>query len=229
MSENSTAFEGDPEKTLPEKALYSVLLGALRFAVLYLAVMVPLFVARKAAASAFWAVIIAVTLACVFFVRRGRVRLRSWIFLSNAWLMLAIFVGLSGGITSPALLSHITVIVLSAFLLSPRAAVRIAAISLAFSLSLAILESIGVHLPKYFPVPPMVAWVIVLAIVYLAILPLASVSQALADSVRQAQRELEARRNEERIRLESDERFRALSFRRLSASLRQASITAGCC
>jgi hypothetical protein len=53
MSENSTAFEGDPEKTLPEKALYSVLLGALRFAVLYLAVMVPLFVARKAAASAF--------------------------------------------------------------------------------------------------------------------------------------------------------------------------------
>jgi hypothetical protein len=85
--------------------------------------------------------------------------------------MLAIFVVLSGGITSPALLSHIAVIVLSAFLLSPRAAVRIAAISLAFSLSLAILESNGVHLPKYFPVPPMVAWVIVLAIVYLAILP----------------------------------------------------------
>ena len=212
MPENWTAFGGDSAKTLAAKTLHSVLLGTLRFGLLYLAVVVPLFVARKAAASAQWAVILIVILACIFLLRRGYVRLSSWIFLSTAWLMLAIFVLLSGGITSPALLSHIAVIVVSAWLVGRRAAIWIAALSLAFSLSLAILESIGVHLPRYFPVPPIVAWAIAAVLVSLSILPLASVSQVLADFARQAQRELEARRREEQVRAESDERFRATFF-----------------
>jgi PAS domain S-box-containing protein len=205
-------LDGDAARILAAKTLHSILRATLCFGVLYLAVVVPLFVARKAAASVFWAVIIAITLACMFLLRQGYVRMSSWIFLSTAWLMLAIFVLLSGGIASPALLSHIAVIVVSAWLLGPRVSIWIAALSLAFSLSLAILESMGVHSPRYFPAPPMVAWVIAAVLISLAILPLVSVGQALADSARQAQRELEARRREEEVRAESDERFQATFF-----------------
>jgi PAS domain S-box-containing protein len=60
--------------------------------------------------------------------------------------------------------------------------------------------------------PPIVAWVILAVLVGVAILPLASVSQALADSARQAQRELEARRHEEHVRAETVERFQATFF-----------------
>jgi PAS domain S-box-containing protein len=144
--------------------------------------------------------------------RRGWVRLSSWIFLSTAWFMLALFVVLSGGIASPALMSHVAVVVVSAWLVGRRAAIWIAALSLAFILGAAILESNGVHLLRYFPVPPVVAWAIAAVLVSLAVLPLASVNRALADSARQAQRELDARRHEEQVRAETAERFQATFF-----------------
>ena len=212
MPENLTAFDGDSEKALAAKTLHSVLRYTLCFGVLYLALVVPLFAARKTASTASWVVIIAVILACIFFLRRDRVRLSSWVFLSIAWLMLASLVVLSGGIRSPALLSHIPVIVMSAWLVGRRAAIRIAALSLAFIMGLAILEIVGVYLPRYYPMPPVVLWVIAVILVIVAILPLASASQALADSARQARRELEARRHEEQIRAESVERFQATFF-----------------
>ena len=199
-------------KALAAQALHSVLLGAVPFTVLYLGVVIPLFVVRKAAASAMWAVILVITIACMFLLRRGYIRLSGWVFLSAAWMVLSMFVALSGGIASPALLSHIAVIVVAAWLVGRRSAIWIAAISLLFDLGLAIIANVGVRLPTYFPAPPVVAWMISAALVSLAILPLVSVSQALTDSAEQAQRELEARRREERAREESEERFRATFF-----------------
>ena len=210
--EKSSEFDGDPVKTLAAKALHSVLSATLCFGVLYLVLVVPFFVVKKPAASVYWAVIIAVSAACMLLLRRGYVRLSGWIFLSTAWLMLALFVLLSGGITSPALLSHIAVIVVSAWLVGRRAAIWIAVLSLAFALSLTMLESAGVHLPRYFPSPPVVAWAIAAVLISLAVLPLASVNRALADSARQAQRELVRRQREEQVRTESVERFRATFY-----------------
>ncbi len=209
--EKPSEFDGDPAKSLAAKALNSILRATLCFGVLYLALVVPFFVVKKPAASVYWAVIIAVTAASMLLLRRGYVRLSGWIFLSTAWLMLALFVLLSGGIASPALLSHIAVIVVSAWLVGRRAAIWIGALSLAFVLSLTMLESAGLHLPRYFPSPPVVAWAIAAVLIGLAVLPLANVSEALADSARQARRELEAHRREERIRAESDKRFRNIA------------------
>ena len=177
-SKNWSAFYDDPAKVLAAKTLHTVLLGTLPFATLCLAVVVPLFAVRKAAASATWAVLIVATLACMFLLKQGFARLSSWIFVSTAWFILAMFVALSGGIASPALLGQIAVIVGAAWLLGRRAALWIGAVSLSFGLSLAILESNGIHLPRYFPVPPMIAWVISVSLVAFAILPLTSVSQA---------------------------------------------------
>jgi PAS domain S-box-containing protein len=212
VPEKLPAFDADSVKTLAARALHSVLLGTLLCGVLYVAVLVPFFVARKAASSVQWAVMIVVILACIFLLRRGYVRLSSWIFLSTAWLTLAIIVLLSGGITSPVLLSPIAVMVVSVWLLGRREAIWFAAFSLAFTLSLAILGSAGVHLPSYYPMPPIVAWAIAAILACFTIFPLSSVSQALADSALRAQHEVEARRREERVRAESDERFRATFF-----------------
>ncbi|HUK17250.1 MAG TPA: PAS domain S-box protein [Bryobacteraceae bacterium] len=212
MPENRLALAGDSERNLAAKALHSVLFGTLWFSVLFLALVVPFFVARKAAAGASLGAAVVVTLTCILLLSRGYARLSSWIFLSSAWLFLAVFVALSGGIRSPLLLSHIAVVVLSAWLLDRRAAIRIAALSLFFILSMTVMESIGVSLPRYFPLPPIVAWVMAAGLISLAIMPLATVNQALADSAKQAQRELEARLNEEQGRAESDDRFRAAFF-----------------
>jgi PAS domain S-box-containing protein len=209
--EKLSEFDGDPAKTLAAKALRSVLLGTLGWGVLYLAVAVPFFVTRKAAAIVEWAVIFAVVLACIFLLRRGYVKLSGWTFLSAAWLILARLVVLSGGIASPALMSHIAVIVVSAWLLGRRVAIWLAALSLAFTLSLAILEIIGVGLRRS-PVTPLGVWAIAATLVSFAILPLASVTKALADSASRAQRELEARRREEQVRAESEDRFRATFY-----------------
>jgi PAS domain S-box-containing protein len=74
------------------------------------------------------------------------------------------------------------------------------------------LESAGVHLPRYFPSPPVVAWAIAAVLIGLAVLPLASVNRALADLARQAQRELVGRQREELVRTESVERFRTTFY-----------------
>jgi PAS domain S-box-containing protein len=210
--EKLSPFDGESSKVLAARALQSILRGLLVAGALYLGLVIPLFVARKAAASAMWAALLVITLACTFLLRQGYVRLSGWIFVSAVWLFLSVFVVFSGGIRSPALLSHIAVIVVSAWLLDRSAAICIAVLSLSMDLVMAIMESTGAHLPRYFPAPPIVAWLIASVLISLAILPLASVSQALADLATQARRELEARRLEERVRAESDERFRATFF-----------------
>ena len=168
MPKNLSAFEGeDSSKVLAAKALHSALLVALPFGVLFLTVLVPLFAVRKVAASAFWAAIVIVASVCMFLLRRGHVKLSSWLFLSMSWLILALFVVLSGGIRSPAALSHVAIIVVSAWLVGRRAAIWIAALSLALGLNLAIIESVGIHLPRYFPVPPIISWVFALGLISL--------------------------------------------------------------
>jgi hypothetical protein len=176
LPQNLSAPDHYPEKTIAARALHAVLLVALPFAALFLVALVPAFAIRKAAATAFWGVIAAGAVICLALLRRGYVRLSSWIFLSTAWLILALVVVLSGGIRSPAVLSHLAVIVVSVWLLGRREAICIAALSLAFGLSMAIMESIGLHLPEYFPVPPVAAWLFAVGLVSLTIFPLASVN-----------------------------------------------------
>jgi PAS domain S-box-containing protein len=204
--------DNDPTTTLAAKTLHSVLLFAIPFAALFLTVGVPFFALKKPAAAVFCAFILVTTLACMALLKRGYVRLSSWIFVSTVWLILALSVVLTSGIRSSAVMSHITVIVVSVWLLGRREGMWIAGLSLAFSLSLAIMESRGIHLPRYFPGPPFIAWAFGAGLVGLTILPIASVNQALADSAAQARRELEARLREERARAESEERFRATFF-----------------
>ncbi len=200
-------FNRSSQETVAAKVLHSVLLVALPVSVLSLGVLVPLFAVRKIAAGAFWLVIVIFTLVCILLLRRGNVRLSSWLFLSTSWLTLALFVVFSGGIRSPGVLSQIAIIVVSIWLLGRREAIWIAALSLIFGLNLAIMESVGIHLPRYFPVMPILAWGFAVGLVCLTILPLASVHQALADSSEQAQREVAERRQTEEILRSSQQRL----------------------
>jgi hypothetical protein len=106
ISDNVSGFNSELQKNLAAKTLYSVLSATLWISVSYLAVVVPLFVTRKVIASAAWGIVIAVTLTCIFVLRQRFVRLSSWIFLATAWLMMAMFVTLSGGIRSPFMLGQ---------------------------------------------------------------------------------------------------------------------------
>jgi PAS domain S-box-containing protein len=201
---------GDAVKAAGARALHSLLLGSAVFGVLYVAVGAPLFAVRKTVSIAIVAALLIVTLGCTFLLRRGRVRLSSWIYLCATGLALVCLVTLSGGTSSPALMGPIAVTVVSAWLVGRRAAIGLASVFLSFVFAMAILDTVGVHMPRYFPLPPLSALALAAALICLAILPLAGVSQALVDSASEARRELEARRLEERARAESEERFRSI-------------------
>jgi PAS domain S-box-containing protein len=223
MSDNGSAGDDDAVKAAGARALHSLLFGTAVFCLVYVAVGAPLLAVRKAVGSAIVAALLAVTLGCMFLLRRGRVRLSSWIFLGAAWLALVNLVVLSGGISSPALMGPIAVTVVSVWLVGRRAAIGLAALFLSFLLAIAVLEAAGVHMPRYFSMQPIGAWAMAAALINLAILPLATVSQSLVDSARESRRELEARRQEERARAESEERFRSI-FLHAAVGIAQTSI-----
>jgi hypothetical protein len=51
------------------------------------------------------------------------------------------------------------------------------------TLVLALLESAGIHLPKYFPGPPIAVWMMVLLFIAIAMLPTNQVLCALHDAL----------------------------------------------
>jgi hypothetical protein len=220
--------DSDPTATLAANTLHSVLLLALPFCILFLGVAVPLFAIRKMVTSLICAATIVEILVCKVLLKRGYVRLSSWIFVSTIWLVLAVSVALSGGIRSPAVSGHIAVIAVSVWLLGRREALWISIFSLVFGLSLAILEKLGMHLPVYFPNPPLITWMFGVGLVSLAILPLAHVNRALADSAAQARRELKTRLYEEQAARKAMSDSAPPSFRPPSASRKSAPMAGAC-
>jgi PAS domain S-box-containing protein len=223
MPENKFARDGDLTKAVAARMLHWLLLGTITFCVLHVMLVVPLFAYRKVASAVLSGILLAVAVVCMFLLRRDRSRESSWLFLSAGWLILSLLVVLSGGIESPALLGHIPILVVAGWLVGRRGAIWIGVASLSFVLAIALLAAVGTVFPEYFPIPPMAAWELMLALVSLAILPLSSVSRALVDAAKETRRELQARRLEERARAESDERFRMI-FLHAAVGIAQTSL-----
>jgi len=182
--------EGDAEDTLAARVLHRVLIGVLIFEVFYFAIGLPFFVVRKSAAAALAVLLASAALISLFYLRQGRIRLGSRIFLAATLSIGSILTLLSGGFTISALACFLPITVMATWLLGQRVALVLSGVLVASALALAILTKAGHHSPSYFPVSPMAGWMVLLFVVTLTVLPLSEVLRTIRESLEQAQQQV---------------------------------------
>jgi PAS domain S-box-containing protein len=172
--------EGASSKTvLAANALRTTLAGLLAWLVLQFGLFIPFLVVRKAATFGFSLALLLSLLASLHYLRRGRVKLASWILVSTLWLHGAADAALAGGISSHSLVGLLAVTVVTAWLFEYEVTLIGAGLLLGMTLGMALLENAGVGLPRYFPNPPLVVWSLLCLYIAVAILPLSQVFRAL--------------------------------------------------
>jgi hypothetical protein len=150
----------DPVNAVAARTLRSLLIGVLIYAVPFYAIEIPFFAVRKVAGGLLFLVVVLAALASFYFLRQGRLRLASWVFLSATCLFATSLIVLSGGISSPGLVIYIPLIIAAGWLLGRMVAWVITAIYVSLTLAMAVLETIGVHSPRYLPAPPISTWIV---------------------------------------------------------------------
>lgn len=146
-----------------------------------------------------------------FFLRRGNLRLATWLFLSSAWVLASLITIFSGGISSPGLFLCVPLIIVAAWTLGRAASWAFTAVYLSMTLGMALLEVFGIHLPRYLPSPPIATWIVVLFLVVTAVIPLFGVVDTLHETFAKARRQYEELRRQGQNLRESEERFRTLA------------------
>jgi len=202
--------EGDAGKILAARTLHAVLIGVLIWLVFYFAVGMPFFVIRKSAANALAVLLASAALTSLFCLRKGRIRLGSWIFLAATWSINSILTLLSGGFNSPALACFLAITVMATWLLGQRIALAFGGVLLAAAMALAILMKAGHHLPTYFPVPPMGGWIVLLLAVGLTVMPLNEVLRTIRESLEQARQQVARLKRAEEALQQSERNYREI-------------------
>jgi PAS domain S-box-containing protein len=158
--------------------------------VLLLAVGLPFFAVRKMASAIFGGFLLTAVLASLVISWRGHLKLAGWLLLSVAWLITTVLVVFSGGIHSPGVLGFLTIIIASAWILGRAVAAAGAGLYLAMTLGMALMEGAGLHLPKYFPSPPISTWLALTFFGAIAIFPTVEVLRILDEASEQRFRNL---------------------------------------
>jgi two-component system, cell cycle sensor histidine kinase and response regulator CckA len=186
------------------QVLNTLLVGVLCWAVFDVAVIIPLFAARKlfsTAAASCVVLILSIALALLY---RASLRAASLVYLSGMWLLATIVIALTAGIHSPWVVFYLALPISAAWLLGYRAALLGAGICLATSLTMAVLELNGLPMPRYFPGRPLAIWTSIVVAMIIAAFPVAHVLQILKKALVQSESAKEALR-------ESEERFRNMA------------------
>ena len=199
-----------PEPEFAAKALRSLLVAVLYWAVPWVLIAIPLFVARKLAVSIASLFVILGTAVALWLLNRNRQKAASWTFLGMVWVISTWIVVFSGGIHSVALASQIAILVTAAWLLGRRTARWSWIFFLGYTLVLAVLELAGHPLPNYLPLAPIAAWMGLLLATAVTAVPLGQVLAYLNRSLQTAQRQLEEIRASHASLRESEARYRII-------------------
>lgn len=209
------ATPADAAGDLAARALHAVIMGLLLWMVVFFAILLPFGIVSKLASAAVGLGLLGSLVASLWCLRRGRVRLASWIFISAVWVLQMVLIVFSGGPASPLLTSGLVVVVTAAWLLGRRIALAIASACVAVTLALAVMQDLGFPFSRYLQSGPLMTWAIMLVSVAIAILPLNQVLEALNRALSRAQQQVEdLTRAEEALRQsqaqvkESEHRYR---------------------
>jgi len=221
----------DSESALAARTLRSVLLGVLIYAIPFYAIEIPFFAVRKFTGGMLFLMVALAAAISLHFLKRGRLRLASWILLSAVSVFATTLVVLSGGISSPGLVIYVPIVIVAGSLLGVVFALAFTGLFVSLTLVLAVLESLGVHAPKYFPAPPISTWMVTLFFTAIAVVPLFQVPRTLRKSWTKAQSQPEEVQLEAQKPPDSEERYRRMAETALAAgkseSLRSVALGVG--
>jgi two-component system, cell cycle sensor histidine kinase and response regulator CckA len=186
------------------RVLNTLLVGVLCWLVFDVAVIIPLLSRRKPAATAEAAgvgLIFAIALALL---HRGSLRAASLFYLSAIWLLATVVIILNGGIHSTFVVFYVVLPISAAWLLGYGAALLMAGICLASSLTMAALEMNGIPLPPSWGNGPLGTWATLVWAMIIAAVPVAQVLQILKEALIQSE-------SAKKTLQESEERFRRMA------------------
>ncbi len=150
-------FPDNEDATRAARVLNSLLLSIL-FVLVILSVAVPLAFEEKHYNFYFLGLLFIALSAAYRIMRRGRVRAAGIMFITVLWIVLTLFLLMSGGMQSIIPVFYVSGTVIAGLLLGIRAAIVYAAGCSFAGLAMVLWEMSGNSLPRIFPVPPRAGW-----------------------------------------------------------------------
>jgi PAS domain S-box-containing protein len=171
--------------------LHALLVGLLIWTAIYIVAILPRFVVRMHAAVALLTFEAGFFLIALILLHRGALRNAALIYLLGIGIPSTILIAFHLGIRSPVLVLYISIPISAAWLLGYRAAVIGCVVCLATALLMAVLETVGYTLPRYFTAgAPLSLWALFLQATIIAAVPVMVVLRTLNKALETAQRSI---------------------------------------
>jgi signal transduction histidine kinase len=183
--------------------LHLLLVGLLLWFALYSVFILPFFSVKRAVSVLLTVLGVCAVVVALALLRRGLLDWAARTYLVTTFVAASLLMVLYGGVRSAPVMLYVALPISAAWLLGERAALVTAAACLASTLLLALLETAGVRVPRYFPGTPMGVWSLMLAAIIVSAAPVVLVLRVLRETLAQS-RTLSGRL----LRLQDEERRR---------------------
>jgi signal transduction histidine kinase len=193
-------LSGPLAENLTARILYALLIGLLAWTVSFAAVFLPFLSPRPLAATIVLSLQAVVLATSLILVNRGALRLASTIFLAARWTIATATIILNGGIHCTGLIFYVAIPVSAAWLFGSGAALLSALVCLGTALALAILETVGIRMPFYFPGTPFGILGPLVEATITGVVPVMVVLRHLREALKAAKTDVsELKRNQEKM------------------------------
>jgi|GEM_PF-2328552 len=140
-------------------------------------------------------VMLVFVLASYWLALRGHILAASRLFVSELWVVFSLAILFTGRFNTSYVSLHLAVVVMAGVLLGMRSTITFSLLSILYGLGLALLESAGYPLARYFPVQPLAGWFTWVLSFILILTPLTPTIQNIVHSIaalREKQRFIES-------------------------------------
>lgn len=189
------------------RVLHVLLVGLMFWFALYITIILPLFNVKKAVSELLAILGMFAWCVALILLRRGFLRRAAILYLSVLFLFASLLIVLYGGVRSATIVLYMALPISAAWLLGQRAAIISAVVCLANSFVLALLETAGFPIPRYFPGTPFGVWALFLLCTIVSAAPVVLILRILQEALAQS-RALSSRllmlQDEERRRLATE-------------------------
>lgn len=183
------------EDDLRSARLLNSLLLSLMVSLLCALIAVPFIYTQKLKSSLFIIFFFTILVTAKSFMHRGYVQTGKIIFLSGSWIISALFIVVSGGITTTNASYFVSVTILSGLLMGRKAAIIVAFLSIATGLAIAVFSVMNMLPVSFFPVPlpPFSGWINLTIALIMATTALYLTLQSLEDALAIARQKIHER------------------------------------
>lgn len=202
-------YDLDDPHTQAARALHMVTLGIALIIVCATGITV-LFGQQKISSLTINGTVLAICLVTLRELRQSRIQQASLIFVTSTWLLVVVFVGISGGLSHFGPSLFVVVIAMAALFLDWRFGVVITLVTVLYALVLAFLRSMDVYLPVLFALDGTQSWMLFAEALLLVLVPVIIMNNGLVEALRYAREHLAEREKAESSLRQSEERYRTV-------------------